>query len=319
MRISYIGNHSAPHSTESHVAQAIEANGWIVDRVQENTVDWYHLHRHVADTGADLVLWTHTRDYAPKATWDGQCEFLRLSPVPVVGYHLDLWFGLARAHLVTEEPYFQVDLLITADGGHPKEWEQAKVNHRWLPPGVSEFECGGGTYRDELASPVAFVGSWRPGYHPESRHRADLVRWLQHNYRGRVRFWPAAGEPAVRGDQLRDVYASTGVAVGDSCLTGTGLTRYWSDRISESVGRGACFLHPYVDGLTEHYTPGVHMDMWRAGNWDELQEKIDYYLTHPEEARAMGEAGRQHTLLWHTYTVRVRQIVDLVRGEGLIP
>lgn len=314
----YLGNLSAPHSTEAHVRRALEANGHTVDGVQENEADWASLAARAAD--ADFVLWTHTRDYAPPATYEAQRKFLADCPVSTVGFHLDLWHGLARAHLVDEEPYFHVDLLVTADGGHDEEWEKAGVNHRWMPPGVSAAECEPGTYREELASPICFVGSWQSGYHRESRHRAELVAQLKRRRKRDVRFWPRPGEHALRGEPLRDLYASTAVAIGDSCLVGTpGFRgRYWSDRIPESIGRGACLVHPVVEGLFEHYTDGEHLYTWQPGDWRSMHRLLDMLTANPDVAKRVGEAGRAHVLERHTYEVRVRQLVELMSAEGLL-
>lgn len=314
MLVHYVGNFGPSHSTESHVAQALEAIGVTVVREQENEVDWATLAGRVA--AADFCLWTTTYDYAPPRTFDAQRKFLANVDVPVVGFHLDRWWGLNRENRVHESPFFRSVLVVTADGGHDREWVDAGVNHRWMPPGVSEFECGGGTFREELASPVAFVGSWQGGYHQEWGHRDQLVSFLQ-RHKGACAFWPRRGEHAVRGERLRDLYASVGVFVGDSCLAG-GVSNYWSDRVPEALGRGGFLLHPTVDGLGDHFTDGEHLRTWRAFDWDALAWLIDYYVANPDEAQAIGRAGREHVLKTATYTVRMRQLVDLLHAEGIL-
>jgi hypothetical protein len=316
MRVLYCGNFSVAHSTESHVAQALEANSVEVVREQENQVDWSTLAKKCDDVS--FVLWTSTHDYAPRATYPEQRQFLADCPVPTVGYHLDVWHGLSRAHRVSEAPFFKVNLLVTADGGHDAEWAEAGVNHRFMPPGVSEFECGGGTPRDEFRSPEAFVGSWQGGYHTEHEHRDQLVRWLQKNRPDCV-FWPKPRQHAVRGEALRDLYASVGVLVGDSCFAGR-IANYHSDRIPETLGRGGFLLHPAVEGVTDGtlYTDGEHLRTWRVGDWAALGWLLDHYTTHPEEARLIAAKGRAHVLEHHTYTRRMEQLLDLLRAEGLL-
>jgi hypothetical protein len=310
--VHYIGNFSAPHSTESHVAQALHALD--VDLVchQENEVDWTRLHKAVSR--ADLVLWTTTHDYAPEATYDMQRAFLAACDPPVVSYHLDRWWGLGREYRL-QAPFFSTNLAITADGGHNDDFLNAGINHYWMPPGVSEFECGGGTFRDELQSSLAFVGSWQGAYHAEWTHRRELVAFLRHQYRSECVLWPKRGEHAVRGEALRDLYASVDILIGDSCLAG-GAARYWSDRIPETLGRGGFLIHPEVVGLEEHYTPGEHLVTWPAGDWQKLHGQIRHYLAHPEQAERIAAAGRAHVLATATYTVRMRQLLKLVKEAG---
>lgn len=312
MRVAYFGNFDPVHSTENEVRKALGYVGADVVCLQENDPTVFRrLGAVVGDF--DLVLWTRT-GWQPPVPHDDQRSMLAAAEsagVPTVGFHLDRWWGLGREAQVASEPFFRCSLVITADGGHDDEFAAAGVNHRWMPPGVSADECHPGRPTDEFRSDLAFVGSWRPGYHEEWTHRPALIRWLRDTYGDRVKFWPVEGQPAIRGAALRDLYASTKVLIGDSCLAG-GATRYWSDRIPETLGRGGFLLHPEVEGLDEHFTPGQHLDTWPLFDWDALAAKIDHYLTQDEERSAIAAQGRSHVLEHHTYTVRARQILDLL-------
>lgn len=323
LTVAYIGNFEPAHSTENEVRKALESLGHDVRRLQENRAETW------TDPDldhADLMLWTRTGWDWPHATgwsWEEAVErqrsllaTCRARGIPTVGYHLDRWWGLDREGQVRTEPFFGVDLLCTADGGHDDEWRQAGVNHVWMPPGVSEAECEPGTPTYKLRSDVAFVGSWRPGYHAEWTHRPELVTFLQRAYRGRCRFWGGPGR-GMRGQALRDLYASTKVNVGDSCLVG-GASRYWSDRIPETLGRGGFLLHPHVEGIEDHFTDGEHLRLWPLGDWGELRRMIDHYVAHDDERRRIAEQGRAHVLAHHTYTVRMRQLLGVLAERGLL-
>jgi hypothetical protein len=313
--VAYIGNFEPPHSTENHVAEALERGlGIDVIRFQENNPQTWELGTfpRAFDRGPDLILWTRTASLSaqiPESDRRAALDEWRRVGVPVVGYHLDRWWGLEREHEVHQDPFFQVMLLITADGGHDERWAAAGVTHLWMPPAVSEFECTPGLYDEAYDSDVAFIGSWQ-GYHLEWTHRLQLVEYLRSWYGDRVRFWPQPGQPAVRGAALRDLYASTKVNVGDSCLVG-GARRYWSDRIPETLGRGGFLIHPEVDGLQDHFT-SFELPTWPLGDWDALHHLIDKALSSHDWRRASADAGQQRVLRDHTYTVRMRQMLAAV-------
>lgn len=322
LRVTYCGNFAAPHSTETHVARALRNNGHHVRQFQENDAEAWKLLGSERWVGmADVVLWTRT-GWSPPIPHEAQCDMLetaRRLGVPVVGVHLDRWHGLDREGQVYEEPFFDVDLLCTADGGHDEAWRAAGVDHAWFPPAVSRDECEPGQRRQEYVSDVAFVGSWRPGYHAEWPHRAELVEVLRKTYRNRVKFWPPAGRPAIRGTALRDLYASARVLVGDSCLAG-GAVRYCSDRIPETIGRGGFLVHPHVEGVTDGtlYTDGEHLRTWPLGDWRALRETIDHYLARASERQEIAAKGKAHVLANHTYEARMAQLVDLLRQRGMV-
>lgn len=320
-----IGNFGPEHSTENHLRQALQTNGHDVIQIQENDLGAWE-HGHMWSFGYDALLWTRTgwdweslgidpaMQHARQALLLERCEQMG---IPTIGYHLDRWWGLGREQEVIIEPFFRCSTVITADGGHDKEWADAGVNHLWLPPAVSEFECAPGVYDDAYFSEVAFIGSWMPGYHAEWQHRPQLIEHLRSWYGPRVRFWPPEGQPAVRGRPLRDLYASTLVNIGDSCLVpnadGSPVERYWSDRVPETIGRGGLLIHPKVEGLDEAFEPGEDgLLMWHLGDWDGLRGLIQFALDRPDIAAKMREQGRARVLRDHTYTVRIRQVWDLL-------
>ena len=314
MRVAYLGNFRAPHSTENHLARAFRHHGHTVTQVQEDDLAaWRRL-----PPDFDLLLWTRTAWHWPdpaeaRRVQAQTVQRFRDAGVPVVGYHLDRWWGLAREHEVYDEPFFRADLLVTADGGHDQQWCDAGVNHVWLPPAVSLAEAQPGTPRRNLMSDVAFVGSWQGHYHAEWPHRAELVAFLRDTYGPRVRFWPQPRQQALRGQALRDLYASVKVLVGDSCLVG-GATRYISDRVPETIGRGGFLVHPAVEGVTDgtHYDDGQHLFTWPLGDWGALRDAVDEALADAPLRQLVARAGRRHVLAHHTYERRVEQLLALL-------
>jgi hypothetical protein len=310
MIVAYIGNFIPDHSTENHVRTALLSHGHTVVRIQENHPDqWSMLMDKMSEI--DLILWTSTRAYSLEIGFKRQVQMLaaaKAAGVPTVAYHLDRWAGLDREPDLYSFPYFRCSLVITADGG--PDWASIGINHAWLPPAVSLPETELGTFDATYTSEITFVGTWR-GYHREWEHRAFLIDWLKTTYPRSVRFWPRPGQPAVRGKALRDLYASVKIVVGDSCLVGD-AHHYWSDRIPETVGRGGFLIHPEVDGLEEHFTPGEHLMTWPAGNFDRLYAEIERARREPEWAHGIAMAGRDHVRAHHTYEARVPQILALV-------
>lgn len=321
MHIGYVGNFGPAHSTENHVATDAEALGHRVTRLQENTTETWS----IDPAEFDLLLWTRTGwDWSPlgwtvEQAWAAQRDLLARAArasVPTVGLHLDRWFGLDRQHQVDDEPYFEVDLLYTADGGHAGEWALRSIDHRWMPPAISAVEARReGRQLRSYRADVAFVGNWSR-YHAEYPQRRELVGALRNHYRNRFRVWPR-GRQAVRGQDLADLYRTAKVIVGDSCLVpatdGRPIERYWSDRIPETLGRGGFLLHPHVDGLDEQFVDGEHLRTYRTH--DELFALVDAYLADGAARAAIAEAGREHVRRHHTYENRIETIVSDITGD----
>jgi FkbM family methyltransferase len=318
--IGYIGNFGPAHSTENHVATDAEGIGYEVRRIQENTREAWDLD----PAGLDLLLWTRTgwdwpnvvAGWTVEDAWAAQTAMLdrcRGAGVPTVGLHLDRWFGLDRQHQVDDEPFFMVDHLFTADGGHEEEWADRRIDHRWMPPAISAVEAQReGRQMRSYRADIAFVGNWSR-YHAEYPDRRDLVASLRRRYRNRFRIWPR-GRQAIRGQALADLYRTAKVIVGDSCLVpatnGEPIERYWSDRIPETLGRGGFLLHPRVAGIEDLFVDGEHLRLY--DDREDLYRLIDYYLDHEDERRAIAAAGRDHVRAHHTYEHRIETIVTSI-------
>lgn len=315
MRIAYVGRFAPGWATEDDLAKALARAGHQVTRFGEaDPNSWQVLVERAKTTRHfELVLWTTAHTAPPDIAGDALA--VMHERIPTVAYHLDRWFGLRREREIDRSPFFRCDLVVTADGGHSAEWLTRGIKHRWLPPAVDRDEASlSGRFDRDLACDVVFVGQWRR-YHPEWPHRRELVRHLRQWFGDRFGLWPDHVGP-VRGQTLADLYASARVVVGDSCLSGGGW--YWSDRIPESLGRGAFLLHPAVEGLTEHFKVGEHLVTWEAGDWRGLREVLDAWLHDDDGRTTVAAAGRAHVLEHHTYDVRARQLIELVDAEGLL-
>lgn len=313
-RIAYLGNFSVPYSTESHVAASLESLDHAVLRIQEGEVAPETVAENTIEFQADMFLWTQTYGLAESGgTRDDRNEMLHslfLADIPTVGYHLDRWWGLNREDQILVEPFFNVDFLFTADGGHEQEWTDAGVNHIWLPPGVYHAEAYDGTPRSQYTCDVAFVGSWRQYGHEEWwPTRKAMLSALRARYGRRFKRFPV--RQAVRGTDLTDLYASCKIAIGDSCLVGN-PSNYWSDRIPETTGRGALLVHPYVEGLSE-----VHrfLPTFEPGNWKQMFEVIDYYLLNNETREEYRKVNATDTRNNHTYRNRMQEVIRVVLGD----
>ncbi len=306
MMIGYVGNFRDSWSTETHVADAFVQLGHTVRRVEGHKLNDLRL---LMDTdGCDVVVYAPGRNHV---TVDGIAA-LDASGVTTIGYHLDLFFGLAREDRIGTDALFGCSVVCTPDGGHDLDWKERGVNHVTVRAGVHGPEAV-----DVEPDPrwwrydVAFVGS-TGAYHPEWPHRQVLIAFLRDLYGERFIEMPAAnGGHRLHGLALNQFYASVPVIVGDSCFAHIDA-RYWSDRPYEVWGRGGYLLMPFIGELGEEigYYPG-----WAVEAWRELHDMIELALAN-EEARAAARTqyGGQVRAVC-TYQQRA---VELLAAAGIM-
>lgn len=181
MKILYVGNFNATHSTETHLARTLEHLGHQVTRVQEDPRYKRSLIQMVK--GHDMFLFTRT--WSNLVTLE-HLEQMKKMGIPTVSYHLDLYVGLQRGAGIERDPFWRTEYVFTPDGdpASQKYFEDRGINHYYLKPGVFKDECielppNGDTTLD---GNVIFVGGGLEYAHPEWPYRHELIRWLMDNY-----------------------------------------------------------------------------------------------------------------------------------------
>lgn len=305
LRIAYIGNFQPPLSTENDVRRSLVDMGHQVQPLQEDAPATWEVAPQIE---ADLVLWTRTW-HLPQFPQAQVLATLAERNIPTVAFHLDKYWDLDRQPQIGTEPWWRCAYVFSADGGNQDRFEELGINHYWSPPGVYAGHCVTGTPESAWQSDVGFIGSV-PRYHPEWRHRQELVSYLHRHLGRRFKHLGRGGEP-VPMERTSDAIASMRIVVGDSCGVGD-RGHYWSNRIPETLGRGGFLLHPAVDGIEEWYKDGEHLRLWEAGDWTALYSLIDHYLTHPDEAAEIAARGRALVMERDTFAHRMQMILDTV-------
>lgn len=320
MKVAYIGNFEPQYSTENDVRKAFEALGHSVKMLQEDKIDPEILR--AACLESDLVLWTSTWDAAQPFEYTiGTLRLCGMKNIPTCTLHLDVFFGSDRGDRSWwMNPMFFTAYCFTADGDHQSEFERLGVNHQWLPPAVRHDAAHPGNFRLEYKCDVAFVGSNGVGYHESVwPYRRELVTklheicarrgWSFRNPGGELDK-PNAGK-VERGEDMNDFYASAQVTIGDSLCLKKEHSRYYSDRAHEATGRNGFLIMPKINVLKDEFDGNIPMYSW--GDFEQLEEMIEYYLAEPEQREQLRDLAHVITKNSHTYKNRAQLIIDTVR------
>lgn len=307
VKIAFLGNFRPPHSTENDLAWSYERLGHVVVRLQENEARADQVLK--ASRDSDLFHWVHTHGW-DRLRMPMVLQQLKRLGVPTISSHLDTWFGLRREEDVGRHPFWQTDYVFTADGGAHNWLRSFGINHHYLPAGVVERDAHLGEVVDHYRHDVVFTGSRK--YHPEWPYRSRLLDWLCETYGSGFAHYGHGGRPGVRGNDLNNLYTSAKIVVGDTLCLNFNHQEYWSDRIYETTGRGGFIIHPYIHGLETQFRDGEEAAFYTYGNFDQLRQLIDYYLSSSDEREQTRLAGHARTKVQHTYTHRVQQIIGVV-------
>lgn len=315
--IVQIGNQGAPHATEAAFRDGYQAAGCTVIGIDQAEA-FERGPQYILDTcdvaHADLLVYSRTHNNtALGPEWTETWRTLEGRETKTCGVHLDVYWGLPEREdwIASGDAQFTVGTLFTADGGSDDKWKAAGVNHVWLPPGCdARFIPEHAEPFAELAGKIVFVGS-SMGYHPSYPGRQDLIDHARSTYGDRfVEIGNGTAWGPKRGEDLARVYASDCICIGDSCFAGQ-REFYWSDRVPESLGRGAFLIHSYVPGIRKMYD-GTVLATFAAGDYDDLDAQIGSYLPSPGVREGMRQAGRSLVEVRDTYRHRAAEVLEIM-------
>ncbi len=160
---------------------------------------------------------------------------------------------------------------------------------------------------------VLFMGN---AYSNERKALGIMLRDLKGLNVGVYGSWPKSFKP--NGITLYDfdagyaLYRNCKIAIGDSQWPHS--TGFVSNRLFQAMAAGAFLLHQTFDGMTEllGLKDGEHLVVWN--NFDDLQEKIRYYLDHPIERMVIANTGQDYVLAHHSFDARVNELFERVYG-----
>jgi spore maturation protein CgeB len=161
--------------------------------------------------------------------------------------------------------------------------------------------------------PLSFVGSVSPAH----RGRVALLEatvaeglpidiWSNGTIPGSRRHEPAWGAGMYR------VLARSQLTLNSHGEHAAGYAN--NLRLFEATGMGALLLTEAAPNLGDLFSPGDEVVTYR--DVLSLTRAASYYLDHPDEARAIADAGRARTLRDHTWTVRMAQLLALIEPSA---
>jgi hypothetical protein len=311
MKIAFIGNFEAEHSTENYHKRTFEALGHEVICFQENRTNIKQILPVACNS--DMLYWTHTHGFKFGNEID-LLHQLRKRNIPSVGFHLDLWLGLQRERDLKNDPYWHIEHFFTVDKlmADYLNMETTTKGH-FLPAGVPESECFLGTPNlKKYPHEIIFTGS--KNYHPEHKYRGQLIDWLHRTYGDRFAHYGGGGKETIRGKELNNLYASAKIVIGDTLCKNFTYPYYVSDRFFEVPGRGGFMIFPYITGTEEWLEPNEELVFYEYGDFSDLSKKIDHYLSDHKNREEIRLKGYERCKAEHTYRHRIEHIFKTIFG-----
>jgi len=308
MLIAVLGNFMSRNSSESAYVRELNRMGIETVQLQENMTTASQIL--LSCENADALMWVHTHGWAQEVNMLFVLDELKAKGIPTFAYHLDLWTGTSRESDIYDHPYFCCEYLFTVDGS----LDTRMRNHHWVMPGIESSELEHPITPLKCPYDVVFVGSY--DYHPEWPHRQEVVDFLRSIYGDRFTHIGKPG-PTVRGKDLTAIYQGSKVVVGDSFCPRFSHPFYWSDRATETMGRGGFLIHPFVRGMDLFFRDRVHLRYYQYGDFEGLQKLVDHYLldSSEEERDRIREDAFQEVASRHTYAHRLNQMLSVMAAK----
>lgn len=300
MKIAYIGEFERIYDEEG-IARSFEKLGHTVYRYPERGFNLTQS-KALLDQKPDILLFAKL-----KISLNLRAEVIKSAKkegIKTACWVPDLYWGLHREYkIITKDPIFSADYVFTPDGGNEDKWAKFGINHKLLRQGIYDECCflGGGGFDED----IVFVGS----QNPEFPYRTRLMQFLERTYGSRFRWIGKKNSDEMRNETLNDLYTGSKIIIGDSVYSPS----YWSNRIYETIGRGGFIIHPMIEDLDKEYEPYKEFIPYSYNNFNELKEKIDFFLEDKGARDRIRMAGFERTKKDHTLLNRCKEFINYVK------
>lgn len=268
------------------------------------------------DLKPDFIL--HTKDELPAEVFQDLRRFTKVIqwyPDPVIQDWL--------------KPFVMAsDIFFTMAEGLVDEFRAINSNSFWLTQAFepSFFEIKEITLKDKKAfsADITFVGNLgsKPQYIPRRKY---LERIVEEGFD--FKWW--GPKIPVKFSTLPLIISKLGRSYGGQFIWGEGFAKVaklskiflafdsmphirksMSARMYTAVGCGAFYVCQYVDGIEDLLEPDKEIVTFHSA--DEMLEKVNYFLNREDDRKQIAKAGKTRILREHTYSIRIRQMIEII-------
>lgn len=210
------------------------------------------------------------------------------------------WSGDVREPL--PEWYFDFDKYCTTCFSNMRDVDLIKGEY--LQIGIDPEIYNPQQYK--LVNDLVFMGN-NSNRFPLSAYRLQTIEFLRKRYDIKV----FGGWPGANGNLMNlpyeeaKYYGSSKIALSISHFD---IGRYFSDRLIRAMGCGCFTLSHHYRDIELDFKVGKHLETFKT--YEELTEKIDYYLQNDEARNKIALAGCKHV---HKNFTTENMVNDILR------
>lgn len=138
--------------------------------------------------------------------------------------------------------------------------------------------------------------------------REEYITYLRNNGIHVATFGPGWPEGPLAAEDIPKVYAQSVINLGFGGIGYSMKETTLKGRDFELPITGAFYLTSFCEDLYKVYNIGKEIDVYK--NKEELLAKVKYYLNNKDVCAQMGAQARKRCLENHTWTLRIKELVE---------
>lgn len=159
---------------------------------------------------------------------------------------------------------------------------------------------------------VAFIGNNYKGANnefPLSGERQEMIESLYERFGDKFTAYGLGQNGGIVNPQQEiEIYNRCKIVI---CHNNLGRFKYQSDRVWRAMGCGAFVLLKSEPGVGEMFSIEKHCDIWH--DFEDLKEKIQYYLDNENERAEIAVAGMQWARTTQRWQDRIKEMLGFLK------
>jgi len=321
-KILCCGNLHVPHASENLIYRQLERDGHDVEKFIYPTIagtNYPELNKKLLN-----LLDNEKFDLMIASKCMGmKKEDIEKIKIPKVSWVYDLFKGYNTWNrsewYEAQAPYW--DYCFGAEAGQVEYYNNKGINYSALKLGADpdwHNKIPYNTDYDHLTCDVSFLGGV---YNPLRINMASRIQCIQNIKFNNFVGYELHGQtiPGVYMKQISQLATVCKISIG--CNYRNDIEGYWSKRPYEVMGSNMFMIQAYVKGMEdEGFKDKVNTIFYHDDNFEEMAEKIEYYL-RPEnqaERERIKEAGFQLIHKSHMMSDRTKEFFKILKQNKVI-
>lgn len=289
-------------------------NKKLVDKLLSHIPFFIKTRAGIVDTWIFDVFLEQVKYYKPEVVYMHHLGLLQEKQLTQIKKHCKLLVGQIASPLPNSNLLHKFDLIVTSMPHFVKKLRKNGISSEYLK-WAFEKSIPKTISKNERIYDVSYVGAFSPHHSEGNKILETLAKKIKVEFWGYAENFLSLLSPIKKtfngqawGKDMYTIFSKSKIVINRHINVAGNYAN--NMRLYEATGMGALLITDFKKNISDFFKDGKEIITYK--NSDDLIKKVKYYINNEEERIKIAKAGQLKTLNYHNYTIRMRELNDIL-------